>query len=57
MAHIKAPDGRELERESSGERCCVGNASSAVFIHGREELENVTECQLVTPEQPQEVAA
>lgn len=26
-------------------------------IHGREELENVAECQLVTPEQLQEVAA
>lgn len=34
-----------------------GMRASTVFIHGREELENVAECQLVTPEQLQKVAA
>lgn len=56
MAHIKA-NGHKPEQESSGERFCVGKASSSVFIHGREDLENVTECQPVTPERLQEVAA
>lgn len=53
----QSPDGHKPERESSGEHCCAGEVSSSVFIHGREELENAAECQLVTPEQLQEVAA
>ncbi len=53
----QSPDGHTPERESSGERYYVGKASRSVLMHGREELENVAEYQLVTPEQLQEVAA
>lgn len=46
----QSSNGHKPEQEGSGEHFCVGKASRSMFIHGREDLENVTECQPVTPE-------